>query len=88
MPFKAFEANHKPPVLSIKQGLTEGERTTRERTSLLGLRKKLRTPRRGKALLRQTTKAETNYLRNFVDEIKALSIFGEEKERRACLLRT
>jgi hypothetical protein len=36
-------------------------------------------------LLRQPTKAETNYFRNFVDEIKALSIFGGKKRKEDLL---
>jgi len=59
-----------------------------ERANLPGFEEKIEdSPKGRKPLLRQTTKAETNYFLNFVDEIKALSIFGEEKERRTCLLR-
>jgi hypothetical protein len=51
-----------------------------ERANLPGFEEKIEDSPKGKALLRQTTKAETNYFLNFVDEIKALSIFGEEKK--------
>ena len=64
-----------------KTGLTEGEQTTNGEREPSWITKKIEdSPKGRKTLLRQTTRMEMNYFWNFIDEIKALSIFGEKKK--------